>query len=265
MSPNPDIIKWLELAASKVKNNVKIVSNEDIDQPYLLHISNNVGIKAFIPVIGHNQGNSEDRTVPRLCVATSLVGCLLGYAKAEWDFIALNPNGTKSQESYRGGMAIYALDFEFALKPNKALVYDAEFTDEHWLVTYSKNTVKYIPEIAGYLFHNSVKFVSTRGNRPIPISEIYFEVLAETGLRFSKNITLGKGYWIVTGNVQANMYGSTDPDPEAWDKDKDFTVTEINKGQYDSMKRAGADLLQYVEKTTVNVSSNPNKPHFTTW
>ena len=73
--------KYLESLSPDVKKNLKIVSTKDLGQDFLLHISPDKLSKViFTPRIGNRQGRTEDRTVPRITVSPTLLGCHNGYA-----------------------------------------------------------------------------------------------------------------------------------------------------------------------------------------
>jgi hypothetical protein len=235
MSPSEELTQWLETVSDKVRNNVTVVTPEDVRQDYFLHISTNTAIKKFIPVIGRRQAYSEDRTVPRVTVAPTLLGCFIGYAKADYDFQNHRSNGKPDQSGYKGGWKIYALPFEAALKPGARMVYDSRISDEHWLVSYSRETNEYIPVQAGKMFYRSLRLVSQSGKLPQGEMELYVEVTLEGGFKFSKNHFLNPGFYRIVGPVQQNV--------KSWTDDKDYVVTPIDKADYLSAKNAAADLL----------------------
>lgn len=227
--------KWLEHAAEKVRRNATIVTPVDLEQDFLLHISTNTTIRRFTPLIGRRQAVSEDRTVPRITVAPTVLGCFIGYAKADTDFQHSVSDGTKEMEGYKGGWKIYCFPFEAALKPNNKLVYDASASDEMWLTSYSAETAEYVPQTAGKMFFRSMRFVGRSGRRPYTEVEIYLEITREGGLRFSKNLFLDQGYWKIEGPYQQHV--------ASWKDDKEFHSQSITREEYMSAKMAAADLL----------------------
>lgn len=235
MEPSEQLEKWLESAAEKVRRNVTIVTPVDLEQDYLLHISTNTAIRKFVPLIGRRQAPSEDRTVARITVAPTLLGCFIGYAQADGDFRALSADGTKEEDGYKGGWKIYCFPFEAALKPNNKLVYDSSASDEMWLTSYSPETTEYIPETAGKMFFRSMRYVGRSGRKPYAEVEIYIEITKESGVRFSKNHFLDKGYWKVEGPYQQHV--------SSWKDDREFHVANVTREEYLSAKLASADLL----------------------
>lgn len=235
MSQIEQLTQWLETVPEKVRRNVNVVGPDDVKLDYFLHISTNTAIKKFIPLIGRRQAISEDRTVPRITVATSLLGCFIGYAKADFDFKSYASNGTSENAYYKGGWKIYALPFEAALKPSARLVFDAKKSDEHWLVSYSRETNEYPSAEAGKMFYRSLRLISRSGEDPDGEMELYAEITKEEGIRFSKNHYLNPGYYRIVGPVQQNV--------QDWTDDEDYIVTPIEKTEYFSAKNASADLL----------------------
>ena len=240
MTDKEEIIEWLDTTPDKVQRNVKVVTPEDIEQSFLLHISKDTNLKKFIPVIGVRQQNGEDRTMPRVSVAPTLLGCFIGYAATALDLVSSKEQSSNEYEKFKGGFVIYSVEFKAALKPNIKLLPDTNWTDEHWLVAYSKDTSSYVPEAAGKLFYQSVRFITKSGKAPDVDVVIYIEVTRDDGVTFSKNISLKKGYWTIEG---PHHYGVS-----SWKDDKEFKVKEISKSDYQSAKKASADLLSYVDK-----------------
>lgn len=242
MSDLDDIKKFLDSASDKVRQNVTIVTPEDLGQDFLLHVSTNTNIREFIPFIGKRQADTEDRTTPRVCTAPTILGCMSGYGMMEFDFMERVP-GEKSSNGgmYKGGIKIYALPFTAALRPNGKLVYDGKHSDEHWLVAYNKATATYVPRTAGKAFYRAVVYQGRPGKQPMAEGTLYIEVLEEKGLRFGNGIFLNKGYWIIDGPMPNFTTMTWSESTET----KVFKVREIEKAEYLSNKAAAADLLSH--------------------
>lgn len=239
MSQIEELTEWLETVPEKVRKNVTVVSPVEVKQDFFLHMSTATTIKKFIPIVGRRQAYSEDRSVPRITVAPTLLGCFIGYAKAEYDFQELVSTGKPTEGNYKGGWKIYAIPFEAALKPGARMVYDSRLSDEHWLVSYSRETNEYVPEQAGKMFYRSLRLIGRSGKAPEGEMELYVEIIKEDGIRFSKNHFLNQGYYRIVGPVAPNV--------ASWTDDGDFTVTPIDRGDYMSAKNAAADLLGLTE------------------
>jgi hypothetical protein len=239
MSQTEELTQYLETVSEKVRKNVQVVTPEEVKQDYFLHISTDTAIKKFIPHIGRRQAYSEDRTVPRITVAPSLLGCFIGYAKAEHDFQTQRSTGKPEHGNYKGGWKIYAIPFQAALKPNARMVFDAQASGEHWLVSYNRETNVYTSTSAGKMFYRSIRLVSRSGKVPAGEMELYVEITKEDGIRFSKSHFLNPGYYRIVGPTQQHV--------ASWRDDSDFVVTPIDKDEYLSAKNAAADLLGFKE------------------
>lgn len=234
-TPRQDMEDWLDLQNNKVRRNVRIVTPSEVGQDYLLHVSIDTNVKTFVPRIGSSQSPSEDRTVPRITVAPSLLGCLIGNGNAVDHFLNLKSTGLPEDRHYKGGWKIYALPFECALKPTGRLVYDQAHSDEYWLVSYSPETVSYQPEVAGKAFYQEITFRPRAGQRTLSDGTLFVEVTRPTGLRFSQHIFLTQGYW--------RIEGPTDRHASLTVSDRGFQVSQIDKAEYNSVKNASAALL----------------------
>lgn len=239
MNQDKELEQWLDTVSEKVRRNVQVVTPPEVGQDFLLHISTNTNIRKFVPFIGRRQAASEDRSVPRITVAPSLLGCLIGYAKADWDFKTVQNTAKPADGGYKGGWKIYSLDFEAALLPNTRMVYDQKASDEHWLVSYNLKTNEYYPRTAGKMFYRSMRLIARNGKDPYGEIELYVEVIKTGGLLFSKNHHLDPGYYRIVGPGQQHV--------RSWQDDSDYEVRPIDRAEYYSAKNASADLLGLTE------------------
>lgn len=185
-----DFEEYLSILNSKVRNNTEIVKAEDLKQPFMLHIDKKVPDK-FIPMMPRSAATSEDNTVPRITVADTLIGCVMGYARTLNDFFS----------DYNAGYIISILNFEYCLKPNNKLVFDAEITGEHWLIGYNKQTLSYKPKPIGKIFLHSCLSVKRRIEQKnkeyhIPFIDeltLYFEI--DQAIYLNPDKLLDKGYY----------------------------------------------------------------------
>lgn len=237
MSDRNDMERFLETLSAPVQRAVEIITPHDVMGGVLFHISTNTNIKKFVPIIGMRQAKTEDRTVPRVCTAPTLIGCIAGYAAAEHDFRSNIPNGEKEFGSYKGGYKIYGFDFKHALRPKKSLVYDQNVTDECWLVAYNKDSSSYEPVTFGKVFISAISMRARADRRPYYEIEMYVEISHDLGVRFSKNQHLTKGYWKIIGPEQRHI--------SSWKDDKNYTFEQISKADYFAMKTLSAGLLSY--------------------
>ena len=82
----------------------------------------------------------EDQTTPRICVSSSIQGCLIG----------INENKDISGETYH----VYSITTKNWYKPTKKEVADIEITDEFWVLDECTPKYEYditIEKIDGYI------------------------------------------------------------------------------------------------------------------
>lgn len=232
-----DFNKWFSIQSKQVQANCKIVSSDELGQDYMLHIDKNTPVR-FICAMPRSAAHTENNTTARITVAPTLLGCLFGYARYEYDFRYGLPAVSKEKDKYRGGYEICELPFKHCLQPNSKLVYDSEYTGEHWLVTYNKPTLHYTPVKIGKAFIYKMDYKSTGKSEPTTTYEMYVEVHKEDGIKLTPTTHLNKGFHkvvftIVEDSVNVNKV----------DKENDLTVTEISSGEYNSVKQLSAAML----------------------
>jgi len=240
MELNEAFARYMETLPPAVVKNTKIVTPGTAGQSFMLHISTNPNIRKFIPQIGDRQHHLEDRTVPRICVAPHILGCVIGYNRIGHDFVQkADGKSDANGAGWVGGWTIYAPDFEFCFWPGKVMVPDRHISDEHWLVTYSPETIEYIPRKAGKFFMRSLRAVARSGDWPSEEIELMAEVMEPTGIWFSKSLFLKQGYHRIVGPNHWML--------DNWKDTEGFTVTEITKDEYQTAKKLSAALLNYKE------------------
>lgn len=225
----------IRLMSSNVQNNTTIVTPDELGVNFFYHISFGK-FKEFIPNISRRAGLSEDNTVPRVHVADTLNNAWNGYASGPYMMSNTKPSENKSKgvkAEYKGGFYIHRIPFRACLKPNKKLVYDADFTKEHWLVTYNELTRVYPATYVGKVVGESVTYIPRTNKYPIEISTLVLEVDTTDGLRLAKGIHLKKGYYRYKTSAQ---YGVQD-------------IMEITKAEFLSVKSTSAAMLSENETT----------------
>jgi hypothetical protein len=232
MSTSAALDSFVALLPGPVAKGVTVVTPHDIGSPVLLHMSRDSKIKKFIPNVTRRTGMDENRSVPRISTAPTLLGCFVGYCAARSDYMYPDYEG----KMYKGGWYVYGIPFQHAIKPNTKLLYDQKNSGEHWLVTYSPETREYPAEIMAKVFYSDVTAIPRSGKNPTYRCTIMIEVLSTLPLAFSKKHTLTKGCWKITG---AEPTGNV----ESWKDDDDYIVEPVNKGDYTSVKKLAADML----------------------
>lgn len=159
-----DMKAWLALQADDVIKQVKIISSQTSGRECMLHIDKNK-IDVFTPRVGASFEDDENSTVPRVTVAPTLVGCILGYSRCVSDFMT-GHNISKREnpdDTYKQGYVLHRLDYLHCLKPTAKMVWDAPGTDEHWLVNYQPKHKEYVPVAIGEFYFTSMHFGSVQG------------------------------------------------------------------------------------------------------
>lgn len=238
MNEKEAVEQYLKTLPEKTAKCLTVIDQKSTGDLY--HISRDSKIKEFIPFLTNRASSDEDRTVPRISTAPSLIACFIGYGAALADFDKGNYATAHGLDDYdvamaknKGGWYVYDFDWEYALRPHTKLVFDAKISDEVWLVNYSEKTKAYKPKIIAKVFYHSIKITrSPTGNhREV---EMYIEVF-DKPLRFDPKNTLEKGYWRIVGPEQANIRDFKDT--------KDYEFQQITKTEYAEKKKLSASLL----------------------
>lgn len=179
----------IELMTDKVKNNITIIDANELKYPFMYHVGAEKN-PTYIPRIGQRQSDKEDRTVPRVTVSTSLIGCILGYSMLMYNFFNL-----PDTRDNKGGLYIHRVPFEYALKPTSKLTY-VRWSDEHWLTTYNKDTVTYKGQCIGKLIVKEVLCKPIRDSYPDYTVKALLELTAP--MPFSSHQELNPGYYLLT-------------------------------------------------------------------
>ena len=188
--PDPTVVdQYLATVSPKVRENVKVVSPEDLGTDTLFHVTYDPKIRSFNPRVSQKTMSSEDRSLPRVSTSPYIGGALAGYAVVEWEF-----NSERSRKDFRGGWYIYAIPFEYALKPNKEVQPDVEGTDEIWLVPYNDAQWKIIPKRIGAFFIEELR-VRWEGRRRIVTALFCLENDSDTPIALSRDVIVKRGYW----------------------------------------------------------------------
>lgn len=134
---NEELRSYLSLANSKVLNNSDLVTSKDIGQDVVYHIAYRK-MNKLVPNISKRAGETEDNTFLRVHTSTNLIGCITGFGNLFYD--ALFPQNKNFTNFLNNTVYVYTIPFEYAIKPSKTLVYDANITDELWLFPYNKDS-----------------------------------------------------------------------------------------------------------------------------
>lgn len=238
-SPEDQLRAWYARLPREVASELTPVRASKLPYPYLLHISRDNKIEKFVPSVTNRSLNGEDRSVPRVSTATTLAGCIIGYASDLHDFMTRpttrSGDGTR-KVSFAGGWTIYGVPFEFAVVPSKKLLPDVRRTEERWLVNYSDQWIQYPAIKLGKFFYQTVSYVAGKDG-PDTVVEMIVEVLTDDPIVFDDKHILTKGCWklVISGMHTANR----------WDKIPVVQCEELEQRKYDESKMLIASMLSF--------------------
>lgn len=229
-----DFQDYLSIQNPKVRKNSEIVSASDLQFPFMLHIDAKV-TPAFIPMMPRRAAMSEDNTIPRVTVADTLLGCIVGYASFFYNMM---------DYSKLEGYVIHKLPFNHCIRPNEKLVYDAEASNEHWLIGYNKQSLKYPTEVIGKMFLSEILLTrepdkhSEKPTTNIKRATAYFEI--DEPILVAKDTVAEAGYYELTFLGPESHYCYDDP--------KCFSLKKIGASEYMKAKNLSAATLDLKEK-----------------
>ena len=234
-----DINDWFLIQNKKVQNQSQIVSCEGAGPMY--HIDKKTP-NIFIPMMPRSAGKTEDNTTARVTVSPNLIGCLIGYARSDFDFTDGTHPQVIKQTGFRGGYQICELQYTHCIKPTNQLVYDSDRSMEHWLVGYNKKSLQSKPIDIGKMFLSSVLLSAKSNNEPTSLLTVYIEHNKTTGVKFSPTNILEPGYW------KAEIFFSDNAKARDCNRETDFKVKTCSSSEYTEAKNHAAALLSYKEK-----------------
>lgn len=234
------VLDFVKLQTDKVQKNVVLVGHFETRQPFLLHVTPEKNPK-YVPRIGYRQNDTEDRTVPRITVADTLFGCIIGYAGLFYNFLYGEVSIGSQMKAFSNGLYLRKLPFRYALKPTDKLCGDSSDSNEHWLVTYSEANREYTSERIGKFFINHVTIR--------PLSDRYKETTFQIHLQLTETIWLTDSIKLAAGYYDIGLVFD---DKTSYKQKQGFDVKEISKKEFDEKKSiVAANLSVTNEKPSV--------------
>lgn len=220
----------LKMTNPKVVKNVTIVTPDDLGSRYLLHLAR-MKFDELIPNVSKKAAPSEDNTMIRIHTSPYLIGCIRGYAAVMDELLKL-PSKNKFS-FFLGGYYLYAIPFKVALRPNKRLVYDADYSDEIWLTTYDESTISYKPESRLEIIYTEVSGVP--GNKWIK-HRVKFLIKnnSDIEIRLTPELKIGKGCYSFVHEILAY---------EKSENDSIVELTKIDSSLFEEAKKTSAEML----------------------
>lgn len=193
---------WLANQLPDMQKSMTVLNGVDF-----LHISTDQAIKKMRPRIGFRQMKVEDRTIPRICGASNLVGCIYGHTAVRDMYVDCYAGNRV--DKWNGVFAIYKMPVESVIKPSKRLVPDAPQTGEIWIVPYAPEMYEIVPSRVGTMLLHST--TSSIVNGAVTIKNIfYLKVDAEFKVA-DKKVSPGFYQFILMGELTA--YGGQAMEP----------------------------------------------------
>lgn len=190
-----EVGEHLEIVDPKQTNNSVYWGDSGNPGPLPMYrIDKEVPAKLY-PNMPKSAMSSENTSVPRITCAPSIIGCMVGYFRAEQDLLDSGRYGKDIKKQYRGGYQITTFDPELILKPSAQLVPDQGRSDEHWVVPFNEDHVEFIPRHIGKLFISRLTHVNVGGQNQPPVLEIEMWLENTEPLALGPNSVLSPGYW----------------------------------------------------------------------
>jgi hypothetical protein len=243
--------EFLELQSDAVQENCRVVSPSMMNCEFALHIDKNPP-DHFVPRMPRSAMPSENDTCARVTVAATVIGCYIGYFRAERDIQDGSMPRPNASDTYKGGYIISRIDFQHALLPNQNLVSDALSSEEMWLVAYNTANTRFTPRPVGKIFIKEITFLQRTAHKPEVKAVMFMEHQEEQGLWLSKEHKLQPGFY----RIEIHW-------PSIWRRSiQDAKATQafpISEEEYIKEKNLAAAFLDR------HVDALPNKPAFMSW
>lgn len=142
----------------------------------------------------------EDRTIPRICGAPTLYGCILGHGALHhmaMQYFHDEPEALKNTD-FDGTFAIYRIEQPAVLRPKPQLVPDVGATGEVWIVPYAPEAYELKPKVIGRLMLAVAKNEVICGV-PVEVNQFYLKV--------DSSFDLYNGYSVLPGFYVFNIDG----------------------------------------------------------
>ena len=241
-----DLKNTLSLVDEEILGNCDLHTPETLNTNHMLHVST-LKQDSIPPYISRRMGKTEDNTLPRVYVCRTLVQCLMGYAAFLKDTLM---HRTEDDSGFKGGYHIYLLPFDYTLKPNDKLLFDASLIHEHWLIKYNEDTIEYKPDALAEMIVTSYLLKPHKDpNETTMVIQVILHNPSQYNIHLDDDLTIGHGYY-------SFQITTTNPNIEALPKKYTASsVTEIPEDIYMKRKNTHASL----EHISIN------KPKYLSW
>lgn len=243
--------EFLELQSDEVQDNCKIVTPDMMGCQFAMHVDKKTPAE-FVPRMPRSAMPSENDSCARVTVAGTLIGCYIGYFRAENDIQGGSIQKPELKDPFLGGYQISRIDFTHALLPNSELVSDAPSSEELWLVPYSTYNTRFKPIAIGKMFVQELTYLPVSGQKPEIKLTLYVSHEEPLGVWLNRSVKLNPGCYKV------NVHW-----PSIWKRDmhdaKGVQVEKVTQEEFDTCKKRVAAFLNR------HTDAVPNRPVFTNW
>lgn len=206
MATLQDVQFRLKQFTNKVQNNVTIVTPDTLQQDCVYHIAWQ-RFSYLVPNVSRRASPTEDNTVPRIHTALSLLGCLRGYAGITWQIFHNVAHPKVKAHEYKGGWYLFSVPFDYALAPNTKLVFDSDYTKEHWLITYDAETRTYKPRHTHRFYFTKLEVIPLNTGKTENTLTLLLEIIPGATIHLTDDgILLKEGYYKVILNDVGGDY-----------------------------------------------------------
>lgn len=237
-----DLKDYLRLASDIVIKNTEIVYQSE-EMPVMYHLALEKRPE-LIPNVSKRTATGEDNTMPRVCVAATLLHCVKGYGSIanhainHFNIGSKEDKGKKehvSQSYWRGGFYIHAIDYRVALKPNNKLVPDASKTKEYWLVGYNEMTRCYEAAIVGKFILEKVNYIPASGGYSDEELTLLIEIKDDVVVKLDTKHNVYKGYWRAV-LLNDTVVSLVSVEKKEWEAIKTVSASMLSLEQFDQTK-----------------------------
>jgi hypothetical protein len=227
---NEEVKRTLELVNPKILKNCDLITNQDFNIESVLHISMRT-LPYLTPTVSKIANEQEDNTLPRVHTAKTFFECLIGRGllsnRANEQVIEKQKRPRYNE--FTGVMLIYSIPFEYALKPNSILVFDASATNELWLFTYNKDTRTFYPTQVHEFIQTKVTLIPGTKETFKTIYTVVMNVVEGGSVNIDNKVILKPGYY----ELEIEEHFSADKD-----HDFDFTLVNYKKSNKESFSNS---------------------------
>ena len=239
------IQNWFDLQSKAFIANAKVVTKEEVGQDYFFRLDNTTP-KKLVPRMPQSAGVTEDTTTPRVCVGTTLMGCISSICRTFNDF----KYPIHKLEDFKGGYELSIIKYDYAVKVKPALVFDVDKTNEHWLCAMTQEQKEFKPKTVGKFFISQALITPTGakavegfyGHKRIQVTA-YLEINEPCQVNINDTTKVGIGFYRL--EYDDYEFESSNRDKLQMAYDCPVSVSAVDKSEYYAAKKLSAANLNF--------------------